>query len=212
VGSSRDDTNATHEPRDLDTILAGGWDHFHAWLCKQAAREEPIIFHIGHPVANPVTCYINHQLGDATGQAHLYEGMIYTACGARAVPEALQRFLWALQDAFGGQHVTPGTLVEWIALGQPLPYQPDLSAPEQRMVEICHALEMAVALVRQGFRDPAQVTEEECLGIAVAKYCSWDGPRIARTCLRLCYAALEDANYATLERLLQEHFGEETFR
>ena len=96
-----------------------------------------------------------------------------------------------------------------------MPYQPGDSTDRYHHLyeEVCQALSRAVSLVREGtFRDPNQPTEEECLGIALAKYYSWEGDRIARTCLRFCYAALEDANYATLAGLLEEYYGEETFR
>jgi len=40
----------------------------------------------------------------------------------------------------------------------------------------------------------AGISEEEILGVLVAKYCSWTGSRIIKTML----SALEDANYHTL--------------
>jgi hypothetical protein len=210
VTSHVDDTK---DMMKLETILAQGLPPFYAWIRKQARKAEPIIFFEGHLAANPLACYINAELGDLISQAHLYEGVIYTSLGAQALSEDFQRFFWHFHDAFTGKYVTAGVLADWIAQGRPLPYQPDLSDyHHRRHEEICQALGQAITLVRQGFRDPSQPTEEECLGIALAKCCSWEGPRIARTCLRLCYAALGDANYATMERLLREHFGEEMFR
>ncbi|SRR6266487_984865 len=212
VTSLRDDTKDT---RNLETLLASGLPSFYNWIRSQARKAEPVIFIEGHLAANPLASYINAQIGDPASQAHLYEGVIYTSSGAQAMSEDFQRFLWDFHEAFEGSHVTAGVLAEWIAQGRPLPYQSGDPTDRYHNLheEICRALEQAVSLVREcSFRDPNQPTGEECLGIALAKYCSWEGPRIARTCLRLCYAALEDANYVTLERLLREHFGEETFR
>jgi hypothetical protein len=208
-------TSSRNNPKDtrsLETIFASGLPAFYTWIRGQARRSEPVIFTEGHLAANPVACYINAQVGDPISQAHLYEGVVYTSSGAQAVPEDFQQFLWDFHEAFEGLYVTAGVLANWIAQGRPFPYQPHLpDESHRRYEEICQALEKALVLVRLGFRDPLQPTDEECLGIALAKYCAWEGPRIARTCLRLCYAALSDANYATMERLLREHFGEETF-
>lgn len=188
----------------LETILAQGLPAFHTWIREQACKAEPVIFLEGHLAANPLACWITAGVKD---QAHLYEGAIYTSSGALAVPENFQRFFWRFHDAFAGKPVTAGVLADWIAQEMPLPYPPDRSDEFHRLhEEICQALGQA------SFHDPNQPTDEECLGIALAKYCSWRGDRIARACLRLCYAALEDANYATMERLLRECFGEETFR
>jgi hypothetical protein len=204
----KDDTNDT---LSLEMILTNGLPSFYAWLRSQARKAEPVIFIEGHLAGNPLASYINAQIGSPTSQVHLYEGVIYTSSGAQPVSEDFQRFLRDFHKAFEGSHVTAGVLSEWIAQGRPLPYRSGDSTALQG--DICQALARAVSLVRTGsFLDPNQPTDEECLGIALAKYCSWEGPRIACTCLRLCYAALEDANYAALERLLREYFGEETFR
>lgn len=203
----------THDPGTLEALLAQGLQPFYAWVRKMTRQAEPVTFQEGHLAANPVASYINAQLGDSKGRAHLYEGVVYTAGGAKELPDDFQRFLRDLHEAFAGQYVSAGVLADWIAQGRPRPYRPDL--PElfsRRHEEICQAMGQAVALVRQGIPDPNQPTDEECLGAALSKFFSWDAPRIARTCLRFCYAALEDANCATMERLLCEHFGEETFR
>jgi hypothetical protein len=194
----------------LETILKQGIAPFYAWVRKQARKAEPIIFIEGHLAANPVACYISASLRDPVGHVHLYEEMIYTSSGARPIPEKFQQFLWKFHDAFADQHVTARVLADWVTDGMLIPYR-DVEDTDRRYQAISQTLGEAIQLVRQGFRDPNQPTDEECLGIAMAYACAWEGPRIARTCLRLCYAALQDANYATMERLFREHFGEETF-
>ena len=115
--------------------------------------------------------------------------------------------------ASGGKSYSTNDSVcaSWIADGRPIPHR-DVVGTDGRYQAICQALSYAVQLIRQGgFRDPNQPTDEECLGIALAYACAWEGPRIARACLRLCYNAFQDANYAAVERLLREQFGEELF-
>lgn len=194
----------------LDTVLAQGMSSFQEWLIQQADGPNPV-FQEGHLSANPITRYINQCLVDINSSTLLYEGMIYTVVGARPVPEPFKRFLQRFHAAFADMHVSSNVLVAWIDQGMPVPplRQEHLDAVQNRHVEIGKALSQAIALVRLGFLDPKYPTEEECLGIALATYCSWSPTFVARTCLRLCYAALEDSNCATMERLLREQFGEE---
>jgi hypothetical protein len=194
----------------LEAILAQGISPFYKWIREQARKAEPVVFIEGHLAANPLTCYINAELRDPVGHVHLYEEMIYTPSGAQPIPEAFQQFLWQFHDTFARKHVTARVLADWIADGMLIPYR-DVEGTDGRYQAVCQALSHAIELIREGFRDPNQPTDEECLGIALAYACAWEGPRIARTCLRPCYNAFQDANYATMERILQEYFGKETF-
>lgn len=66
-------------------------------------------------------------------------------------------------------------------------------------------LEEVVKIIRQNsFIEQYQnkATDQECLGIAMAKYFEWDS-RI----IKLAYEMFEDANFHSINRLLQRPFA-----
>jgi hypothetical protein len=85
---------------------------------------------------------------------------------------------------------------------QPYPF------PDDFHEQVVASLDLTVHYIRTyASLNPGEPTDEECLGEALARYLSWNGNRIGKACLRLCYAAMESANIHPLTELLERLFG-----
>lgn len=197
----------TQPTTTLQSLFDAGIEPFYAWI-KKLAEETPMrTFLEGDAEENPVSAYVSAHLDNQ--QVIRYGVHLLTMTdGGIQLPHDFLAFFRIYHNAFKEGYPTAAQLQEWIGLGM----QAEYSYDDQYHEKVMKAIDDLVALLRTGTNlDPEQATKEEMFGSAIARYCHWEPEKIAKV-LRLCFCAIEAANMATLENILIDYFGEETFQ
>jgi hypothetical protein len=195
----------SEEIKDVQGLIAQGITLFFDWIREVSAAHPERTFFEGHALANPISCYASEGLGHQA--VALVEGYLFTQTArGMLLPEEFLAFLRKLHNAFPGGVPTAHRIQAWIEVGmpeQPYPFPHDFHE------QVVGSLDLVVLYIRtRAHLNPDEPTAEECLGEALARYLSWNGNRIGKACLRLCYAAMEHANVVPLTELLERLFGD----